>query len=70
MFIIANTVPKCKHPDALSCRTNGNYLSPYSFVMGDMDTWERWEYTTVDGAGVVPAMPEDDLPIFCQRPDG
>ena len=49
---------------------NEDYLDPYFFVMGDMDAWEQWNYTTADGTGVVLAMLGDDLCIFCRRPDG
>lgn len=49
---------------------NDGYLYPYFFVVGDVDAWEQWDYTTADGTQVVLATWDNALAIFCQRPDG
>ena len=49
---------------------NDGYLFPYFFVVGDIDAWEQWDYTTADGTQVVLATCDNALAIFCQRPDG
>lgn len=46
------------------------YFYPYYSVIGDMDAWEQWHYTTLAGTDVLLATCENALVIICDREDG
>ncbi len=45
---------------------NGDYFYPYYAVIGNIDQWQQWHYTTTDGSDLLLATHENALRIICQ----
>lgn len=46
------------------------YLYPYIFAIKNLELWEQWHYTTLDGTDVLLAIYENALVIICDCGDG
>ncbi len=46
---------------------NGDYFYPYYTVIGNIDQWQQWHYTTADGADLLLAAYENALMIIYQN---
>lgn len=46
---------------------NGDYFYPYVTVIGNIDQWQQWHYTTADGSDLLLAAYENALMIIYQN---